>query len=136
VSPYLDFCLSLLFRKKKKKRVHTVIILIQPLATLATMTAQSAPQSSLIPQVLIVVETWLGRRNKDCWSRFLMKNVIWNAFMEWVSQIDTCFGLQGYLPRLRISLQTLKGVMKIVSWIVILYIFSSWTFFLVICFAF
>jgi hypothetical protein len=57
VSPYLDFCLSLLFRKKKKKRVHTVIILIQPLATLATMTAQSAPQSSLIPQVLIVVET-------------------------------------------------------------------------------
>jgi hypothetical protein len=48
---------SLIQKKKKKKKVHTVIILIQPLATLATMTAQFAPQSSLIPQVLIVVET-------------------------------------------------------------------------------
>lgn len=34
-----------------------MIILIQPLATLATMTAQSAPLSSMIPQVLTVVET-------------------------------------------------------------------------------
>jgi hypothetical protein len=66
-----------------------------------------------------------------------MKNVILNAFMEWVSQIDTCFGLQGYLAGLRISLQTLKGVMKIASWIVILYVFLvPKLFFLVIWFAF
>lgn len=57
--------------------------------------------------------------------------------MEWVSQIDTCFGLQGYLAGLRISLQTLKGVMKIASWIVILYVFLvPKLFFLVIWFAF